>query len=163
MSDATATPPQEPGPATAGRTGRRTLVLGIAVSLLLGAAAFAASYLGVVSLPLPGGNGSDPRDAPAPAFVPVPQMVISIGPAEDGRHLRFAAQIETSVDRQAQVALLMPRVLDVLNGYLRAVEPALLERPEALLLLRAQMLRRAALVLGEGMATDLLITEFVID
>ena len=56
----------------------------------------------------------------------------------------------------------MPRVLDVLNTYLRAVEVRDLEEPSSLVKLRAQMLRRVQVVTGEGKVRDLLITEFVL-
>ena len=53
--------------------------------------------------------------------------------------------------------MLMPRIQDVLNSYLRAVEVRQLEDPSALLRLRAQMLRRVQIVTGEGRVRDLLI------
>ena len=59
--------------------------------------------------------------------------------------------------------MLLPRILDVLNGYLRAVETADLENPSALVKLRAQMLRRVQIVTGEGRVRDLLVTEFVLN
>jgi flagellar FliL protein len=62
-----------------------------------------------------------------------------------------------------EVAMLKPRILDVLNGYLRAVDPAELEDPAALVRLRAQMLRRIQIVTGEGRVRDLLVTEFVMN
>jgi flagellar FliL protein len=61
------------------------------------------------------------------------------------------------------VTHLLPRILDVLNGYLRAVELAELEDPDALVRLRAQMLRRIQIVTGQGMVRDLLVTEFVLN
>ena len=57
----------------------------------------------------------------------------------------------------------MPRILDVLNTYLRAVEVRDLEQPASLARLRAQMLRRVQVVTGEGRVRDLLITEFVLN
>jgi flagellar FliL protein len=57
----------------------------------------------------------------------------------------------------------MPRILDVLNGYLRAIDIAQLEDPSALLRIRAHMLRRIQIVTGEGRVRDLLITEFVLN
>jgi flagellar FliL protein len=63
----------------------------------------------------------------------------------------------------ATVAALMPRVLDVLNTYLRAVQARDIEDPAALARLRAQMLRRIQVVTGDGQVRDLLITEFVLN
>ena len=61
------------------------------------------------------------------------------------------------------MTLLKPRVMDVLNGFLRAVEVQELEDPAALIRLRAQMLRRIQIVVGEGRVNDLLIVEFVLN
>ena len=63
---------------------------------------------------------------------------------------------------EADVTKLTPRVMDVLNSYLRAVAVSDLEDPSALVSLRAQMLRRIQLVTGEGRVRDLLIMEFVL-
>ncbi len=57
----------------------------------------------------------------------------------------------------------MPRVVDVLNGYLRALEIQDIESAAALTRLRAQMLRRVQIVAGPGRINDLLIMEFVLN
>ena len=62
-----------------------------------------------------------------------------------------------------EVMTLSPRVLDVLNSYLRVVEIDELSEPTSLLRLRAQMLRRVQIVTGEGRVRDLLITQFVVN
>lgn len=97
---------------------------------------------------------------PAISFVPIPPIVVTVGPA-GSRQLRFRAEVEVAPERTEDVAMLMPRILDVLNGYLRAVDLAELENPASLIRLRAQMLRRIQIVTGTGHVRDLLITEFV--
>lgn len=97
------------------------------------------------------------------AFVALDPLIISLGPGAANRHLRFSAQLEIDSAAQSRVEKLTPRVLDVLNGYLRAVEMRDLETPSALIRLRAQMLRRIQVVIGEGQVHDLLITEFVLN
>ena len=57
----------------------------------------------------------------------------------------------------------MPRILDVMNSYLRAIDTGSLEDPAAMVRLRAQMLRRIQIVTGEGRVRDLLVTEFVLN
>ena len=89
--------------------------------------------------------------------------MISLPPGSSAKHLRFAGQLEVAPEHAAEVAQLMPRVLDVLNTYLRAVEVKDLEEPAALPRLRAQMLRRIQVVTGEGRVRDLLVTEFVLN
>ena len=97
------------------------------------------------------------------AFVPIDPLVVSLGSEPAGRYLHFTAQLEVAKAFQPDVTLLLPRVIDVLNSYLRAVEVADLEDPTALVRLRAQMLRRVQMVAGDGRVRDLLVTGFVIN
>jgi flagellar FliL protein len=158
MTDATP-PAPDPQPARARRS-RKPLLIGLALALLAGGGGFAAVATGLLFAP----QASAPvAPLPAIAFVPIEPLIISLDPAGRSRHLRFSAQIETPSDRAAEVAALMPRIVDVLNGYLRAVGVAEIEDPAALVRLRAQMLRRIQIVTGEGRVRDLLITEFVLN
>jgi flagellar FliL protein len=75
----------------------------------------------------------------------------------------FTAQLEVEPAYSQEVTDLMPRIVDVLNGYLRAVKVAELEDPTALIRLRAQMLRRVQVVVGDGRVKDILIMEFVLN
>jgi flagellar FliL protein len=103
-------------------------------------------------------------DKPEPSFsfVAIEPLIISL-PGTNGRdHLRFAAQLEVDPKYASQVEAVKPRIVDVLNGYLRAVELAELEDPAALMRLRSQMLRRIQVVTGDGHVKDLLIMEFVL-
>ena len=56
----------------------------------------------------------------------------------------------------------MPRILDVLNTYLRAVTEEEMSAPAAITRLRAQILRRVQIVAGAENIRDILITEFVL-
>lgn len=156
------------------------LVLGIAGALVLGGGGFYAVYTGL--LLAPEGAVSDGDDSGAGsasgtgdvvpvlpsaladvAFVPLDPLVISLGGRDGGRHLRFRAELEVEPAFVGDVTALMPRVLDVLNSYLRAVDIGDIENPAALVNLRAQMLRRIQLVTGQGRVRDLLVTEFVVN
>lgn len=152
---------QEPQPK---KRSKKPLIFGALGAVLVGAGAFYATYSGLI---LGGKDKAHAAEAvgalPDIAFVPIEQMVLSLGAADAGRYLRFTAQLEVPSDRANEVALLMPRIQDVLNGYLRAVETSELQDPTALVRLRAQMLRRIQIVTGEGRVRDLLITEFVLN
>ncbi len=100
---------------------------------------------------------------PTAVFVPVDPLIINLGSKSENRFLRFRAQLEVDGTHEAEVSALIPRVLDVLNGYLRAVDVKDLEDPSSLIRLRAQMLRRIQMVTGEGRVKDLLIMEFVLN
>lgn len=97
------------------------------------------------------------------AFVPLETMVISLGPDQAARHLMFGAELEVDPAHMAEVSLLKPRVLDVLNSYLRVISISELSDPASLARLRAQMLRRIQVVTGPGRVRDLLVTQFVVN
>ena len=149
------------------KRGRLPLILGIALAVAGGAGSFAAVRGGLLPW-LPGGteqaeSPSAEEVAPLPevAFLPLETIVISLGPAAKSRHLRFAAQLEVAPAHRDEVDALRPRIVDVLNGYLRALDESDLQAPGALMRLRAHMLRRVQLVAGEGRVRDLLVMEFV--
>ena len=95
--------------------------------------------------------------------ISVDPMIVSLSPASQGRHLRFRAQLEVPSQYASDVESILPRVVDVLNGYLRALETGDIESAAALTRLRAQMLRRVQVVTGPGRVSDLLIMEFVLN
>ena len=144
------------------KRGLKSLVLSGIVAILAGGGAFFAIWSGLVPVP---GRDSAPRAASLPdiAFVPLDPLIVSLGGSGPGRHLRFTAQVEVAAPYKSEVEHLRPRILDLLNGYLRALTPAELEAPAAMVRLRAQMLRRLQIVTGDGRVRDLLITECVIN
>lgn len=97
------------------------------------------------------------------AFVPLERVTISLGTDSSSRHLIFAAQLEVNPQYSEEVMALTPRILDVLNSYLRVVGIDELSTPTSLARLRAQMLHRIQIVTGDGRVRDLLITEFVVN
>ena len=151
----------DPAPA---RRSRMPLIIGAVAALIAGGGGFYAMYSGLLGDAFPASSPSVLGDS---AFVGMEPLVISLGAQQGGRtparHLRFAATLEVPRRHQAEVEQLMPRVLDVMNSYLRAVEAEEFSRPGALIRLRAQMLRRIQIVTGEGRVRDLLVTEFVLN
>jgi flagellar FliL protein len=150
------------------RRARLPLLLGFALALAGGAGGFLAArggWIGGDGAPASGDSHAPAHaEAPAPAaFVPLPPIVVNLPGAGPGRFLRFAGQVETAPADAAAVAELAPRIVDVLNGYLRAISPEELSAPDALLRLRSQMLRRVQVVAGGTRARDLLVMEFVLN
>ncbi len=149
------------------KKGKKGFLIGALLALALGGGGFFAVYSGMIL----GDEYAEKDDTPgkpvadlAPvAFVPLEPLVISLGRMTENRHLRFQAQLEVDPKHLDDVTTLVPRVMDVLNSYLRAVSVADLENPAALVSLRAQMLRRVQLVTGEGRVRDLLVMEFVLN
>ena len=144
---------------------KKPLLIGLVLAILLGGGGFYATWSGLIL----GASADTPHEEAGPsplsgiAFVPLETLVISLGPDSRSEHLRFSAQVEVVEQAAADVALLAPRIMDVLNSYLRAIDTADIENPAAMARLRAQMLRRIQIVTGEGRVRDLLITEFVLN
>lgn len=143
------------------------LLLGVVLALALGGGGFFAVYSGMIlashETETTHADGEEPEPLPNIGFVPMEPIIVSLGEQGTNRHLRLTAQLEVDADHQTDVTLLLPRVLDVLNGYLRALDVAELQDRTALFRLRAQMLRRVQIVTGEGRVRDLLVTEFVLN
>lgn len=152
------------------KNSKKGLIIGLVLALALGGGGFFAVFSGLLLSPVAGdAHATDDvaedvmLDLPPVAYVDLDPLVISLGRAASNKHLRFRASLEVVPTYQSDVEKLKPRVLDVLNSYLRAVDIGNLEDPSALISLRAQMLRRIQLVTGEGRVRDLLILEFVLN
>lgn len=137
------------------------LLVGLGLAVVLGAAGFYVTWAGMILAP----DHPAPEAAAMPtvAFVPVPPLIVTLPAGANAQHLRFTAELEVMAPHVDPVAALMPRILDVLNAYLRAVDAKDIEDPAALTRLRANMLRRVQLVVGDGRVRDLLVTEFVLN
>jgi len=160
-----------------GKKGKGMLVALLA-AVLLGAGGFYVTYSGLVTLPGGGAAGDHAAQgihAPDTAqekearaahlnseFIKLSPLVISLGNSARSSYLRFRATLEVDKDKAEMARVLIPRVLDVLNEYLRAIDPADIENPAMMSSLRAQMLRRVQLVAGRATVKDLLIVEFVL-
>ena len=161
MSDATADAPE----AAPKKKSKLPLIIGIVLMLILGGGGFYATWSGLLFGPAGDGEAKEKTPAPFPeiAFVPIEPIMVTLGPGSTSRHLKFTAQLEVAKPYAEEVTVLMPRILDVLNSYLRAIAPKELEDPAQMARLRAQMLRRVQIVTGDGRVRDLLVTEFVLN
>jgi flagellar FliL protein len=162
------------------KTSKLPMIIGLVLALVGGGGGYVAANMGL--LPFVGAKNtpddghateddqgmsnpliSEDSSVESTAFVPIDPLLISLGSNASSRHLRFRGQVETSAQYSDEVQKLMPRIVDVLNSYLRAVEEKDLREPSALIRLRAQMLRRIQIVTGPGRVKDLLIMEFVLN
>lgn len=162
-------------------------LIGLVLMLVLGGGSFFVVYSGLVNLPFgaeeapaqvagapsatPAQGDSRPRAEPAPktgeplpaaAFLPLDPVLVTIGRGDGLRQLQVTAQLEVESGMEEQAGLLAPRARDALTSYLRAVRPEDVEEPSAMLRMRAQMLRRIQVVMGEGLVRDLLISDFIL-
>ena len=161
MSEPEAETEEEPQKAS-----KLPLIIGLVLALVGGGGGFYATWSGMIL----GGESSESTKqempeklSPGIAYVSVDPLVISLGSAASAQHLRFRADLEVPEAYAEEVTKLLPRVVDVLNSYLRALDPAELEDRSALVRLRAQMLRRVQVVVGYKQVNDLLVLEFVLN
>ena len=158
MSDTADSPPPKPS--------RKPLLAGLVLAPLLGGLGFYGGYTGLIpglsgAAPAPAGTVQSVVSAPVTAFVPIDPITINLGARGQARHLRFVAQLDVPPAQVAEVVRQMPRIVDVLNTYLRALDLPDLEEPAALGRIRGQMLRRVRMVVGAERVNDLLVMEFV--
>ncbi|XDA98494.1 flagellar basal body-associated FliL family protein [Sulfitobacter sp. LCG007] len=161
MSDAPQEETEEPK-----KPSKLPLIIGIVLALAGGGGGFFAVWSGMILGPSEPETAADSEPVaatPAVAFVSMEPLVISLPERSSSRLLKFRADLEVPVGREADVELLLPRAVDVLNSYLRALDVGDIEDPASLARLRSQMLRRVQTVTGPGMVNDLLVMEFVLN
>lgn len=166
---------EDEAPDQPGKRSKMPMIIGLVLALVGGGGGFFAVTSGLLfggesssptaeaEVEIPGAGLPHVASSANVVFVPVEPLTISLGPNSSARHLVFRAQLEVPTASEATVRTLMPRVVDILNSYLRAVEPRDFEQPGALTRLRAQMLRRVQTVLGPENVRDLLVMEFVLN
>lgn len=146
---------------------KNSLIIGLFLALIGAGVGFYATWSGAILGHSAEDHVSDEKEGMEVsyddfAFVEVDPLTISVDSQPERRMLRFRAQLEVPKSYQDDVIKVLPRVVDVLNSYLRALEVSDLEDQSALTRLRAQMLRRVQVVTGQGRVNDLLIMEFIL-
>lgn len=162
---------QAAGAEAPGKSSKLPLILGLVLALVGAGGGFYAVQSGMIlGVESDGSNAELDSNAtvqigemPDVAYIPVEPLVVTLGDGASRTHLRFRAQLEVAPKHLAEVEILMPRVVDVLNSYLRALETSDLSDSAVLVRLRAQMLRRVQIVTGGERVNDLLIMEFVLN
>ena len=140
--------PEESEEEEAPKRSKKPLLIGVVLAFLLGGGGFYTVWSGLILAPTDHAGDETAEEVivagplPDVVFVPIQPLVVNIGSGSSGRHLLFRAELEVKRSAEKDVVTLLPRVTDVLNSYLRAVDISELERRTALIRLRAQMLRR---------------------
>lgn len=95
------------------------------------------------------------------SYIPVDPIIISLAQPAKSKHLRFRAELEVIPGFEAEVTQKLPRIVDVLNDYLRAVDVEDLEKKAIIYELKRNMLHRISLVVGTQKVNSILVLEFV--
>ena len=143
--------------------GKLMILISIAAFLVAAGGGFFASKAGMI--PSIGGGDTKPKAGSelAVAFLPIDRIVVTLSGRAYAEQLLFSGAIEVAPENLAKVEALKPRIVDILNGYLRAVDETELADPTQLARLRAQMLHRINLATDGVPVSDLLISEFILN
>lgn len=95
-------------------------------------------------------------------YVPLDEVLITIGSAPATRYLKMNLVIVTDKSGVHAIEDAKPVLMDAFNNYLRAVELTDFEDPAFYSIMRDQLSRRAELVLGSAVADGVLVTEFLL-
>lgn len=143
---------------------RPVWMLGLAMVLAGAGLGYYAMVSGAVPTSLLStSDGSEMPAASDAAYVELAPITVSLLREQNVQHLRFRAELEVDPAAQADVAHLAPRIMDVLNSYLGALELDDFRDPVALARLRGQILRRVQIVAGKDRVRDVLIMELVLN
>ncbi len=139
----------------------KLLIVLIVVLALVGAG---VGYSGVL-LPLIGTThveDTSMSDVSKTAFIDMPRVIVPLGEQASAKHLAAQFVIETTREHSERIDKLKPRLMDMLNTYLRAVDEKELSEPSRFRQLQAQILRRAKLIAGDAAVRNVLIQEFIL-
>lgn len=96
------------------------------------------------------------------AYVEMEEFLVTIGSEPATRYLKLNVSIVTSDNQVNFVKQSEPVLTDAFVNYLRSVELSDFENPAFYAEMRAQLARRAELVLGGSVTDGVLITEFLL-
>ena len=150
------------------KSSKMLIILSLVLGLVGAGAGFYLTYAGVIlgtKDDKPDVTEKDSVSSGLPediGFVAIDPLTVSLG-LNSGLNLRFRAQLEVREKYREDVEKLLPRVIDVLNSYLRALDVEDIEGTASLVRLRAQMLRRVQVVTGMDRVQDLLVMEFIVN
>jgi flagellar protein FliL len=145
------------------KKGKLKLLIGlIIICALIGGG---VGYSGMVAKLMgqkPPSTDASMSDVSKTAFVEMPRLMVPLGEQASAKHLAAQFIIETTREHSERVEKLKPRLLDMLNTYLRAVDEKELSEPSRFRQLQAQILRRAKLIAGDAAVRNVLIQEFIL-
>lgn len=150
------------------KKGKAGMIIALLLALMAGGGGFYAAVSGM--LPIGGseetqGAVEDEKELKPLGdniYIELDPLVVNIRSSSKYQLLKFSGQLEVKPEHAADIEKIKPRLMDVMNTYLNALEAARFEDPIALIKLRSQILRRLQLISGDGRIEDLLIMEFIL-
>lgn len=158
MSEAEASPPAAPPP----KRSRKLILIALPALLVLVAAGVWWSGMLRPHPPRPAAPQSASQSAPV--FVDVPEMIANLNvPGRRVSFVKLTAKLEVSKPGdQPIVVAAMPRIVDLMQTYLRETRPDELRGAAGTYRLREELINRADIAVAPARVTDILFTELLI-
>lgn len=163
MSDKTKTDHKKKG-----GKGKLILIVGLPLLLLLGGGG-AAVFLGFLP-PVGQVVAADAADTPKPrnpgeiVFVDLPNLLVNLSLTGTRlRFLKFTASLEVTEQGDAEIVRqLLPRIVDNVHSYLRAIQPEEFEGAQVVYQVKRDLLARINQVIEPARVDDVLIRELLV-
>jgi flagellar FliL protein len=140
------------------------LIVGVALLLLLGGGG-AALYFLVLAKPSEAVKAADaPIVPPQVVYFEIPDLIVNIQSADGNPvYLKLSLSLElTTPEEKAGVQVLMPRIVDQFQGYLRELRPDDLKGSAGIMRVKEELLRRTNVAAAPYHVRDVLLKEMII-
>ncbi len=159
--------PSSPSEATSSNGGRRRLILVAAPVALFAAIGSGLWLTGILPRLLGLGHGQEKTDLSrslAPIYVDLPEMIANLNSnPRRPSYVKLVARLEVSKQEDVErVKLVMPRLLDLFQTYLREMRPEELRGSAGTYRLREELIGRANLAAAPARITDVLFIQMMI-
>ncbi len=161
--------PESEGDEPAKKRSKLPLIIGLVLFLAASGGGFYATFSGMFSIASLMGGGDDHgeeevamAETSAPTFFPLGETIIPLGPDAEAEYLLMTSEIEIDPKDLEAFEAMLPRIQDLFNTYLRAVEARDLDQPNSTMRLRDQLLRRIRVIAEPATPRDLLFTSFIL-
>lgn len=148
---------------------KKILIVVLPVLLLVGAGA-GLYFTGVIDMVLGGGSESPPAASDKPnmirpaVFMDLPEMLVNLqsqGRKQSFLKIRVALELQDELDRP-KVELVMPRIVDAFQVYLRELRVEDLQGAAGMHLLREELLTRVNAAVKPVKVSDVLFREMLV-
>ncbi len=145
---------------------KRLIIAGAALLLLAGVGAFYFLVLATPDEPAKtAAPGTDmPATPPQVAYFDIPDLIVNIQSADGNPvYLKLSLSLELySAEERAGIQVLMPRIVDQFQGYLRELRPDDLKGSAGIMRVKEELLRRTNVAAAPYHVRDVLLKEMII-
>lgn len=141
----------------------RTIVFGV-LSILLGAVSgYILTDRGLVPSFIGSQGASALSSSSELTYFELDPILVNLPSGGNHSHLKISAHLEISSGFESKISAELPRIMDIMLTYLRAIRVRDLEEQSALFVIRSELLQRVKIIVGQNIVHDILIDEFILN